>query len=131
MIARLTRPLGPILKGIEDRERTSGGMEELGCTVCRQSYPSFWFFLLSEWRPEYYPMIVSGSSECVNIWFCIYLLGIYRVPESTEPSIHTHELMLLSWDVHYISPGEFLHISIEYLTPSAVIGKIQRDVLAK
>jgi hypothetical protein len=36
-----------------------------------------------------------------------------------------------SWDGDYISPGEFSHISIEYLTPCSVIGKIQWDVLAK
>ena len=44
MIACLTRPLGPVLWCINDRECTSGGMEELGRTVCREFYPSFWFY---------------------------------------------------------------------------------------
>ena len=130
MIARLARPLVPVLGGIEDRESTSRGMEELGSSIRRESYPSFWFLLASEeWRPEYDSVLVSGLSECVNIRFCIYLLGINCIPESTEPSIDTHELVFSTRNIYDISPVKFPRICTENLTPSSVVYKIFGNVL--
>ena len=76
-------------------------------------------------------MIVSGLSECVDIWFCIYLLGIDGIPESTEPSLYTHELRIILNYIDDISPIEFLRIHIKNLTPSAVVYKIFGNVLAE
>ena len=131
MIARLARPLVPVLWRIEDRESTSRGMEELGSSIRRESYPSFWFLLASEWRPEYDPVLVSGLSECVNIRFCIYLLGIDCIPESTEPPIDTHELVFSTRNIYDISPVKFPRICTENLTPSSVVYKILGDVLSE
>ena len=131
MIARLARPLVPVLWRIEDRESTSRGMEELGSSIRRESYPSFWFLLASEWRPEYDPVLVSGLSECVNIRFCIYLLGINCIPESTEPPIDTHELVFSTRNIYDISPVKFPRICTENLTPSSVVYKILGNVLSE
>ncbi len=131
MIASFTRPLGPVFGCIEDRERASRGMEELGSCVCRESYPTFWFFSSSHGWPDYYSMVVSRSSQKIYIRFCVYLLSIDRIPETSEPTFDTHELMFLSWYVYDISPEEFSKISIKHLTSRAVVYKIFRNVLAE
>jgi hypothetical protein len=104
-------------------------MEHIDTDESWEAEPSSWFLYLAQWRPEYHPMFDAERLYMIE-WILVYLLSSDRVkrkPKNTNRSKEDISLSHTMRDSLKISRA----ILIKNPTPSAVVGKIKWDVLAK